>query len=136
MSIQPDGCDTRPSYLAQQSSGRYSEAERLVAIDSAAAEAGGSVAAAMPDQHDASAGAVCPVCGCSLADISSTEAGQAAHVNACLDAAAATDAADSPGDAAVEAAAAVAAIEEGGAQQQQQEVIDVDAEEEEDITAW
>jgi hypothetical protein len=139
LSIQPDGFDTRTSDLAQQSC-RYSNAEEPVEIDSAAAEAGASLAAATPHQLQASAAAACPVCGASLADISSTEAGQAAHVNACLDAATATDAADSPGDAAAgpAEAEAVAAIQQGGVQERQQqqqlEVIDVDAEE--DITAW
>jgi hypothetical protein len=137
ISIQPDGLDTWPSDLAQQGSCRYSNAEEPVAIASAAAEAGASLAAPPPEQHKAYAAAACPVCGASLADISSTEAGQAAHVNACLDAATATDAADSPGGAAVEAAPALAATEEGAAQKQQQqqlELIDIDAEE--DITAW
>ncbi|KAF8069613.1 Dclre1a [Scenedesmus sp. PABB004] len=36
----------------------------------------------------AGGGQLCPVCGCCLSGVSDTEAGQASHVNACLDAAA------------------------------------------------
>jgi len=38
--------------------------------------------------------AECPVCGCSLADASESDIGRAAHVNACLDKAAAVGIAD------------------------------------------
>jgi hypothetical protein len=136
---QPGGFDTRPEHLAHQNSCRYTEAEVTVGIKAAAAEAveaGGPLTALVAADQHAPAGAACPVCRSSLADISCTEAGQAAHVNACLDAATAADEADLPGAMEASSPAAAAAAEGGRQEQQQQqpEVIKVDAED--DVTAW
>ncbi|WIA30015.1 hypothetical protein OEZ86_000112 [Tetradesmus obliquus] len=68
--------------------------------------------------------------------MSSTEAGQAAHVNACLDAAAAAHEADPPVDTATDAAAALAPEDTWEQQQQQEsEVIDV-ADVDDDVASW
>jgi hypothetical protein len=85
--------------------------------------------------------ATCPVCGLVLADLSSTEAGQAAHVNACLDATAAAPQAGLPGEAVLEAAAvsdpACNRQQEPLQQQQQDELAAAaDADAEENITTW
>lgn len=137
--VGPDSGVAEPSPAAQRNSCRYSGVQQINPFQAeAAAEAAGcAVAAAGTADSDAPTSAACPVCGSRLADMSSTEAGQAAHVNACLDAAAAAHEADPPVDTATDAAAAIAPEDKWEQQQQQQEseMIDV-ADVDDDVASW
>jgi hypothetical protein len=140
-SAGPDSAMAGPSPVAQQNCYRDSEVQESSTLEAPAEAEAADYAAAETEatETDAPADAACPVCGSLLADMSSTEAGQAAHVNACLDAAAAAHKAEVLRNTVTHAAAVMATADECEQQQEQQqqelEVIDV-ADVEEDIATW